>query len=87
MSTTIHAEAQDMGTFWDDQATVLRKEAAASVFHDFASLHSGPFAEMIRLVLRMPDDERASLVIEKAGDRQYCGQEIVALARRSDFPR
>jgi hypothetical protein len=34
----------------------------------------------------MPADERAALVIEKAGDRQYNPAEIAALVSRADFP-
>lgn len=86
MNTTIRAEAADAASFWSDHATVIRREAADGVFHGFASLHSGPFAEMVRLVSRMPESERATLVIEKSGDRQYSATEIASLAHRDDFP-
>lgn len=86
MNTTIRAEAADAAAFWADHASVLRREAADGVFHGFAALHSGSFAEMVRLVALMPERERATLVIEKAGDRQYSPAEIMALARRMDFP-
>ena len=86
MNTTIRAEAANATAFWTDHATVLRREAADGVFHGFASLHSGSFADMVRLVARMPESERATLVIEKAGDRQYSAAEIVRLATRADFP-
>ena len=86
MNTTIRAEAADAAAFWNDHAIVLRREAADGVFHGFASLHAGTFADMVRLVTRMSDNERAGLVIEKSGDRQYSADEIAALARRADFP-
>lgn len=86
MNTTIRAEAVDAAAFWNDHATVLRREAADGVFHGFVSLHAGTFADMVRLVARLSEDERASLVIEKSGDRQYSAAEIAALVRRSDFP-
>ncbi|MBF9151429.1 hypothetical protein [Novosphingobium jiangmenense] len=86
MNTTIRAEAADAASFWSDHAVVLRREAADGVFHGFASLHSGTFADMVRMVARMPEDERQTLVIEKSGDRQYSPAEIAALARRIDFP-
>ena len=70
MNTTIRAEAADAASFWNDHAVVLRREAADGVFHGFASLHSGTFADMVRMVARMPEDERQTLVIEKSGDRQ-----------------
>jgi hypothetical protein len=34
----------------------------------------------------MPAEERDGLVIEKSGDRQYGAAEVLALARRADFP-
>ncbi|MFM2372618.1 MAG: hypothetical protein RIS85_2340 [Pseudomonadota bacterium] len=86
MNTTIRAEAADAAAFWTDHATVLRREAADGVFHGFASLHSGSFADMVRLVSRMSESERATLVIEKSGDRQYSAGEIARLAARADFP-
>lgn len=86
MNTTIRAEAVDKASFWTDHATVLRREAADGVFHGFATLHSGSFADMVRLVARMPEGERTNLVIEKSGDRQYNPAEITALRTRGDFP-
>ena len=86
MNTTIRAEAADVTAYWNDHATVLRREAADGVFHGFASLHAGTFADMVRMVARMPEGERSNLVIEKSGDRQYAPAEIVALASRADFP-
>lgn len=87
MNTTIRAETgADRQGFWTDHAVVMRREAADGLFHGFAALHSGSFADMVRLVSRMPADERAALVIEKAGDRQYNAAEIAALVSRADFP-
>lgn len=87
MNTTIRAESGDTtADFWTDHATVLRREAANGVLHAFATLHGGPFAAMIRLVSRLPEEDRAGLLIEKSGDRQYGPDEIMALARRPDFP-
>lgn len=87
MNTTIRAEPADAAAFWNDHATVLRREAADGVFHGFAALHSGSFADMVRLVARLPENERSHLVIEKAGDRQYSPTEIIAMSERNDFPR
>lgn len=86
MNTTIRGEDADMASFWSAHATVLRAEAADGIFHGFAALHSGTFAEMVRLVALMPEDQRASLVIEKSGDRQYSPAEIMELYDRSDRP-
>ncbi len=85
MNTTIGAEPAS-NAFWQDHATVMRREAADGVFSGFAALHAGSFAEMVRLVSRMSDDERVGLVIEKSGDREYSPDEILALARQTDFP-
>ncbi|MEO0033394.1 MAG: hypothetical protein RIS94_3152 [Pseudomonadota bacterium] len=86
MNTTIRAEFGDTRRdFWTDHATV-RRLAAGGVLHDFATLHAGTLADMVRMVSRMPAEERAGLVIEKAGDRQYGPAEIMELARRTDFP-
>ncbi|MBB3860276.1 D-alanyl-D-alanine carboxypeptidase [Novosphingobium hassiacum] len=85
MNTTIGAEPAS-NAFWQDHATVLRREAADGIFHGFASLHSGSFSDMVRLVSRMSEGERADMVIEKSGDRQYSPGEILSLARRTDFP-
>lgn len=87
MNTTIRAESGNTSAdFWNDHATVLTREAAEGLFHGFAALHAGPFADMVRMVARMSAEERDGLVIEKSGDRQYGPAEIVALAHRADFP-
>lgn len=87
MNTTIRAESGDTtADFWNDHATVLRREAADGIFHGLATLHAGSFASMICMVSRMSQQERDGLVIEKSGDRQYGPAEIMALRSRADFP-
>ncbi len=49
-------------------------------------LRSGTFAELIRHVMLMPEDERAQYCIEKAGDREYHVAEVAGLSQRPDFP-
>ncbi|KPF55526.1 hypothetical protein J2792_000573 [Novosphingobium capsulatum] len=87
MNTTIRAEgragAQD---FWNDHATIVTRDAAGSVLHGFAVLHSGSFAEMVRMMGRMPEADRNDLVIEKSGDRSYGPAEALELFKRADFP-
>jgi hypothetical protein len=87
MNTTIRAEyragAQD---FWNDHATIVPRDAAGSVLHGFAVLHSGTFAEMVRLMGRMPEADRIELIIEKSGDRHYGPAEALELFKRADFP-
>jgi hypothetical protein len=48
MNTTIRAETgSDRQGFWTDHAVVMRREAADGLFHGFAALHSGSFADMV----------------------------------------
>ena len=49
-------------------------------------LRSGTFAEMIRHMMLLPEDERAAYCIEKAGDREYHAAEVAQLAALPDFP-
>lgn len=87
MNTTIRAESRDQAhDFWNDHATIVPREAAGGLLHAFAVLHSGRFSEMVRLMGRMPEADRAELVIEKSGDRHYGPAEALALFRRADFP-
>ena len=87
MNTTIRAETGDTTpSFWADHAIVLDRAAAGTVLHDFSAQHRGTFAGMVRFVSRLTPAERAGLVIEKAGDRVYGADEIMALAARADFP-
>lgn len=87
MNTTIRAESHDaVREFWNDHATIVTRDAAGSLLHGFAVLHSGTFAEMVRLMGRMPEADRAEMVIEKSGDRSYGPDEALALFRRADFP-
>ncbi|MCX7285604.1 MAG: hypothetical protein NTX28_16460 [Novosphingobium sp.] len=86
MNTTIRGESADSASYWSDHATILRREAADGLFHGLATLHSGSFAEMVRMFARMPEADRETLVIEKSGDRQYNPAEIMALMDRSDMP-
>jgi hypothetical protein len=87
MNTTIRAESRDSAhDFWNDHATIVPRDAAGSVLHGFAVLHSGTFAEMVRLMGRMPAQDRAELIIEKSGDRHYGPAEALELFKRADFP-
>ncbi|AKH41742.1 hypothetical protein FHS61_002231 [Altererythrobacter atlanticus] len=74
------------GIEWDDHATVHEKGDGRGVLDGFKALHSGTLAEMVALVSRLPEEERAGLVIQKAGDHLLGPAEIMALASRKDFP-
>lgn len=73
---------------WDDGATVHKTEAGkeGGIISGFSVLHRGSFAEMVRLVSLLPADRRSGYYIEKAGDRRFSLEEILALASRDDFP-
>jgi hypothetical protein len=85
--TTFRAEPADCaGIDWNDHASI-RRAGSGGVFHEFKSLHHGTFAEMVALVARMNESERAGLVIEKAGDREFGPEEVLELYKCSNFPR
>lgn len=70
---------------WDDHA-IIRRIGSSGVFHDFKALHQGTFAEMVGMVARMSANERAGLVVEKAGDREFGPEEVLRLYRSPGFP-
>lgn len=77
------------GIDWDDHAAVQKRrdrDVHSTVLHDFTILRQGRFADMVRFVARLPEDDRDNLVIEKAGDRLFEVPEILELSRRDDFP-
>lgn len=87
MNTTIRAEAHDQGQdFWNVHATIVTREAAGGLLHGFAALHSGSFAQMVGLLARRPEADRADLVIERSGDRNYGPEEALELYGREDYP-
>jgi hypothetical protein len=83
--TTFRAEPADEAAFWEDGASIQRKDAGG-LFDAMNALHRGTFAAMVAMFRAMPPEDRAGLVIEKAGDRSYEAEEILTLAERGDFP-
>ena len=75
------------GIQWDDRASLHRVDDGDGVLDAAKGLRSGTFAELIRHMMLMPEDERAQYCIEKAGDREYHAAEIADLSKRPDFPR
>lgn len=71
---------------WSDGATVHKRSDGGGVFDSLKALHRGTLREMVELVSTMPEERRADYVIQKAGDRRLEIGEIMALARRKDFP-
>ena len=84
--TTFAGEAAiNHGFGWDDFATLHGRDGGG-LFHGFKAIRKGTVAELVRFLAALPAAERAHYMIEKAGDRQIHPHEIVALARRPDFP-
>ena len=85
--TTFGGESlPDEGLFgWDDCATLHARDGGG-LLHGFKVIRKGTMAELVRAVAALPADERSHYMIEKAGDRQYQPYEIMALAKRPDFP-
>ncbi|QFT78058.1 hypothetical protein [Erythrobacter sp. THAF29] len=71
---------------WDDRAALHRADDGDGVLDGMKALRRGTFAEMIRHIALLPEEERGKYVIEKAGDREYSAEEAVALSQRDDFP-
>ena len=71
---------------WNDRAALHRKDDGDGIFDGANALNRGTFAEMIRHIVRLPEDERGKYVIEKAGDREYSADEAAMLSKRDDFP-
>ena len=85
--STIRAGTNDAeGIDWDDHASIHRADDGDGVFDAFKGLHRGTMAQMVAMLRTLPEDERSSLVIQKAGDRKYSAAEAMALAEREDFP-
>ncbi|WP_086734980.1 hypothetical protein [Erythrobacter colymbi] len=80
-STTQSGEAA-----WDDRARIVSADQSGKLDGGGIPLLRGTFAEMIRHMAQLPEDDRAGYVIEKAGDRAYSAEEAMALASRPDFP-
>lgn len=88
--STFQAEPLDPNaTDWEDHAALHRREEGekSDMLRGLDVIREGTFAEMIRFVLMLPEDDRTGLVIQKSGDRMFTLGEIEALARRDDFPK
>lgn len=75
------------GIQWNDRAFLRLAKAGDGLLSETSSLRSGSFAELIRFVESLPEEDRSKYCIEKAGDRDYHAAEIADLAAREDFPK
>ncbi len=71
---------------WDDRAAIVPATQSEQLSGKGIPLLRGTFAEMIRHMAQLPEDDRQGYVIEKAGDRTYSAAEAMALASDPDFP-
>lgn len=71
---------------WDDRAAIVPATQDAQLSDGGVPLLRGTFAEMIRHMAQLPDDDRQGYVIQKAGDRSYDADEAMGLATHPDFP-
>ncbi|MBW8755787.1 MAG: hypothetical protein JF595_16895 [Sphingomonadales bacterium] len=75
------------GPGWDDHASLHRSNDGGGLLSDLKAVRHGRLAELVRFVTSLPESERSHYVIEKSGDHRLGIGEILALSRRSDFPR
>ena len=85
--STFRGEGSSDGQIdWDDAASVHRKDDGQGLLDAMKALHHGTFAEMVKLVSEMADENRGDYLVQKAGDRAYSAAEIMQLVKRPDFP-
>ena len=72
---------------WNDRASLHMKEDGSGLFDGAKALRRGTFAELIRHVAMLPEEQREKYVIEKAGDRTYSAEEAVSLSTHPEFPK
>jgi hypothetical protein len=63
-----------------------RQDDGSDMYVGFNALRSGPLAELVRVVSDMPTKERARLVIDAGTAGTFNVGDILALAKRDDFP-
>ncbi len=71
---------------WDDRAAIVAAGHNDRLPGVGVPLLRGTFAEMIRRIAQLPEEDRDGYVIEKAGDRAYSAEEAMALASHPGFP-
>ena len=75
-----------VGIQWDDRAFLHAVGDGDGVLDRAKSIRSGTFAELVAQIAALPETERNGYYIQKAGDREFHADEIVALTQRDDFP-
>ncbi|MGE3693319.1 MAG: hypothetical protein AB7F98_18235 [Novosphingobium sp.] len=71
---------------WDDAAALHRRDDGGGLLYDMKAVHRGTLAEVVRHFMLLPEADRRSYVIEKAGDHRLDWAEVAELAARPDYP-
>ena len=85
-STYRAADTNREGIQWDDRASLHLNGDGGGLLDGAKGVRRGTFAELIRFVMLLPEDERGQYHIQKAGDREYQYAEIADLSTHEDFP-
>jgi hypothetical protein len=85
--STFEAGSGPASIDWTDTASLHRSDDGGGLLSELKALRHGTLAELVRFVASLPEEERKHYVIEKARDHRLGIGEILALSRRSDFPR
>lgn len=75
------------GIQWDDRASLHRTDDGGGLLDKSKGLRDGTFADLVRHMMLLPEEERGKYYIDKAGDRKFSASEVTALADHPDFPR
>lgn len=71
---------------WSDFSELHEKSDGGGLFSGLKAIRQGTLADLVHFVVSLPEEERAQYVIEKSGDHRLEIGEILALARRADYP-
>jgi hypothetical protein len=74
------------GIQWDDRAFLHAVGDGDGMLDQANAIRSGTFAELVAQIASLPEEVRRGYYLQKAGDREFHADEIVALAKRDDFP-
>ena len=85
--STFETDPNQAGIDWNDTASLHRSDDGGGLLSEMKALRHGTLAELVHFVASLPEEERKHYVIEKARDHRLGIGEILALSRRSDFPR
>ena len=74
------------GIQWDDRASLHRVDDGGGLLDKSKGLRDGTFADLVKHMMLLPEDERSKYYIDKAGDRKFQAREVAALSQLDDYP-